>query len=141
MKQGYVLGFAFSEDRQQVALITKNKPLWQVGKRNGIGGKIEESDNTAFGAMFREFVEETGVRIDGWELYCTMNGSDWEVAVFRTFTNDIYNVQTTTDEYVSIFDVSEIDEIGAISNVPWLVHLALDTDRIHTVEVFYKSPT
>ena len=37
----YVLGFAFSKSGQMVLLIWKNKPEWQRGKMNGIGGKIE----------------------------------------------------------------------------------------------------
>lgn len=34
----YVAGLAFSTDLQHVALIKKNRPDWQAGKFNGIGG-------------------------------------------------------------------------------------------------------
>ena len=37
----YVVGFAFDKKRENVALIQKNRPPWQKGKLNGIGGHIE----------------------------------------------------------------------------------------------------
>lgn len=43
----YVLGFAFNRERTKIVLILKNRPDWQKGKYNGIGGKIEPSDETA----------------------------------------------------------------------------------------------
>ncbi len=62
-KDRYVVGFVFSKDLSRVLLVLKNRPAWQNGKFNGIGGKIE-ADETAFEAMNREFVEET--YFDGW---------------------------------------------------------------------------
>jgi hypothetical protein len=62
-KDRYVVGFVFSKDLSRVLLVLKNRPAWQDGKFNGIGGKIE-GDETAFEAMNREFVEET--YFDGW---------------------------------------------------------------------------
>lgn len=41
----YVAGFMFNEDRTRVALIEKQKPDWQRGKLNGIGGKIEDDES------------------------------------------------------------------------------------------------
>lgn len=57
----YVCGFAFEPDRR-VWLIQKNRPEWQKGKLNGVGGKIEFNE-TAVAAMAREFQEEAGVAI------------------------------------------------------------------------------
>jgi hypothetical protein len=55
----YVLGFFFDQSLEQVLLILKkNGPfpnLW-----NGIGGHIEVKENSRM-AMYREFVEETGL--------------------------------------------------------------------------------
>ena len=39
----YVTGFLFSPDKKSVVLINKNRPAFQVGKLNGVGGKIEEN--------------------------------------------------------------------------------------------------
>ena len=36
-----VVGFAFTEDRRSVILIRKNRPEWQAGRLNGVGGHIE----------------------------------------------------------------------------------------------------
>ncbi len=55
----YVLGFMFSPDEKKVLLIWKNRPSWQAGKLNGIGGKVNPGE-TPLEAMEREFIEETG---------------------------------------------------------------------------------
>lgn len=55
----YVLGIMFSEDEKKVLTIWKNRPSWQAGKLNGIGGKIEAGESP-LEAMHREFIEETG---------------------------------------------------------------------------------
>lgn len=55
----FVLGFCFDIGYHNVLLIEKNRPPWQAGKLNGIGGKIEEGESPS-GAMVREFQEETG---------------------------------------------------------------------------------
>ena len=38
----YVLTFLFTSDYKNVWLIEKNRPNWQKGSLNGIGGKIEK---------------------------------------------------------------------------------------------------
>ena len=58
-KKTYVAGFLFSPDRSRVLLIRKNRPAWQAGKLNGLGGKIEPGE-TPPQAMRREFREEQG---------------------------------------------------------------------------------
>ncbi len=42
MKKHYVVTFLFTPDLQKVWLIEKQKPEWQKGCLNGIGGKIED---------------------------------------------------------------------------------------------------
>ena len=61
--QRYVVGFCFDEDLKHVAIVKKNRPDYQAGLFNGIGGKIEFRE-TGKAAMEREFFEETGVRIN-----------------------------------------------------------------------------
>jgi len=58
VKHRYVVGFLFSEDQSRVLLVWKNRPAWQNGKLNGVGGKIEAGE-TPLQAMEREFKEET----------------------------------------------------------------------------------
>lgn len=54
----YCLGIAMTPDRKWVALIEKKKgPEYNIGKLNGIGGKIEQGENPNH-AMAREFGDE-----------------------------------------------------------------------------------
>jgi 8-oxo-dGTP diphosphatase len=38
----YVVGFLFNSDTNKVCLIKKNRPQWQKGRLNGVGGHIED---------------------------------------------------------------------------------------------------
>lgn len=53
----YVLGFIFDSYAEKVLLIEKQRPNWQAGKLNGIGGKIESGEKST-AAMVREAFEE-----------------------------------------------------------------------------------
>jgi 8-oxo-dGTP diphosphatase len=66
----YVVGFLISGSL--VSLIKKNRPEWQKGKINGIGGKIEKGE-TPEQAMKREFYEEAGIRINKWKRFAVLN--------------------------------------------------------------------
>ena len=37
----YTLGFVFDSSQEKVLLVHKQRPAWQAGKVNGIGGKVE----------------------------------------------------------------------------------------------------
>ena len=54
--KNYVMGLIY-DDIGRVLLIKKNHPKHQVGKWNGVGGKIEEGENS-LQAMPREIKEE-----------------------------------------------------------------------------------
>lgn len=79
--QQYVCGFLFNQDRTAVVLVRKNKPAWQAGKLNGVGGKIEQIGHrpgeqrteSPQEAMAREFSEEAGVLVlpHDWRLFRT----------------------------------------------------------------------
>lgn len=56
----YVLGYIFSEDMEDVLLIRKERPYWQKGMLNGIGGKIEKEEMPRE-AIKREMLEEAGI--------------------------------------------------------------------------------
>jgi 8-oxo-dGTP pyrophosphatase MutT (NUDIX family) len=53
----YVLGFIFTAGRNAVYLIRKNRPAWQRGFLNGLGG-AREAGETFVEAMERESVNE-----------------------------------------------------------------------------------
>ena len=72
----YVVGFLFNPDMTEVVLIKKNRPDWQKGLLNGVGGKIESGEDPIT-AMIREFKEETGVEIYNWNLFWIIIMRKW----------------------------------------------------------------
>lgn len=141
----YVCGFCFDPTGKQVVLIKKNRPEWQAGLLNGVGGKIEENE-LIHEAMEREFLEETGVEIKDWKLFCEYTGKDYIVYFFKAFSLEYDKVKSKTDEEVDVYKVSElnwdmkdIDRLRnrTIDNLKWLIPLALDS-KINTVECFEK---
>lgn len=126
----HVAGFLFNSTRNKVVLIKKNRPKWQSGRYNGVGGKFEEKDSCYEAAMTREFFEETGVKIpkEKWKLFCQYFWSEGFVCFYSC--HDEYDqyfpyVKTVTDEELGIFDVSELPH-NKIYNLNWLVPLAND---------------
>lgn len=85
----YVAGFMFSEDRPRVLLIEKQRPAWQKGRLNGIGGHIEPGE-TPWEAQRREFLEEAVFGFDDWKSFAEVIAADqsWSVTFFRGF-NDV----------------------------------------------------
>lgn len=123
----YVLGFAFSAHLERVLLIRKNRPKWQMGKLNGLGGHIESESK--YVAMVREFKEECGCDTteQQWSYFCRMDGVDFTVHCFSTIA-DLLMCKTTTSERVEIILVNEIKNLRLemIENLPWLIYLAVD---------------
>jgi 8-oxo-dGTP diphosphatase len=128
----YVVGFAFTEneDGPRVVLIKKNKPNWQSGKWNGVGGKVEFGE-TSLRAMIREFKEETTVETSpaDWRQYATMGSKDWQVDVFCAFGNKFLDARTNTPEQVVIADWNHINTAPLIPNLYWLIPMALQSNN------------
>lgn len=124
----YVVGFCFSPCGRRVVLIRKNRPVWQAGRFNGVGGKIEGTESI-YEAMEREFREEAGVTIPAgnWEHYAILAGEDWSVYVMRVWSVLAVHASTQEDEQISIWKTKALPE-DAISNLRWLIPLALDAD-------------
>lgn len=141
----YVLGFAFSKDKTHVALIEKQRPDWQKGFYNGIGGKIE-ADEFDHDAMVREFKEETGVDTEAieWDKFANMlfeesvMGGKAKVSCFRMFSDVVFYCNTVEDEKIQIFclDPKTQSEYPLLYNYPCiknlniLIPLAMDEDFI-----------
>jgi len=137
MKQ-YIVGFLFTEDHKHVALIKKNKPQWQAGLFNGVGGKREGTEGWQQG-MTREFHEEAGVLIpaDGWEHTVTLFNDWFELRVFRAFSDLAHGVRTMEEEEeVSLVSMTELPTLPMVPNLRWLIPLQLDQGLHFPLEPF-----
>src|SRR6185312_13820633 len=130
----YVVGFLFSTAFDRVALIRKQKPKWQAGLLNGIGGKIE-ADESAPEAMFREFFEEASYPAPSeleWRRFCAMSGANNDGTGFAIdFFFCVGQPDWVASREVEQIEVHDVRGISAglektIWNLPWLV--ALDRD-------------
>lgn len=132
----HVLGFAFDLSTLQVLLIQKNRPLWQQGKLNGIGGKIEP-DEIPLQAMVREFQEETGLLLEHWQHFATLTGSGLEVFCFEARTADLHLARSCTDEKVGMYPLDHLPEHMHF-NLKYLIPLALDGQIRRPVVLSYN---
>lgn len=123
--QAYVCGFLFSSDRSRVLLIRKNRPAWQAGLLNGVGGKIEAGE-TPEEAMVREFYEEAGVRVGGWQECVVLSGTDWRGHFFRAF-GDLEACRAATDEQLEVHSTRPLPA-EVIPNLRWMIPLMMDDD-------------
>lgn len=129
----YCLGFIFTDDTSQVVLIRKNKPSWQAGLLNGIGGSIEAGES-AIQAMTREAKEEAGVVVkeDLWHHFATMKGGNFEVSCFKVINSELFSCCVTrTSEKIEQTSVVLVDMAECVSNVLWLIEMARDHNHGH----------
>lgn len=145
----YVVGFAFSTDEKVVLLIEKQKPEWQRGLLNGIGGKIEAIDalqepgkslNSSVNAMVREFEEEAGLRTvpDDWTFFCTLEGEDFQVFCFHSHLEQLHEADTQTEEKVIFIFLGEKTDREMVQNASWLIAMAMSSDDIYPPVVEYR---
>lgn len=129
-KKRYVAGFLFSHDSSRVVLILKERPDWQKGFLNGVGGKIEAGESPAE-AMRREFREEAGLDLADWQEFCLLSGEDWCVHWFRKWLpeggDDLLSQET--DEVVLWCPIEFLGtgNFRTLTNLGWLIPLALDS--------------
>ncbi len=85
------LGYILSPDAQRVLMVhrTARADDQQLGKYNGLGGKLEPGEDIASG-MRREIHEEAGLQVTSMHLRGTINwpgfgaaGEDWFGFIFR----------------------------------------------------------
>lgn len=125
--KNYVVGFLISATEVPgVVLIRKNRPDWQVGLWNGVGGHIEEHEGP-LEAMTREFKEETGVTYNDWDNFLTVTYKDCTVWFFKSFTSQdtLIKCRTVTDEPIKMFSVENLP-LNLVPNLRWIIPLALD---------------
>ncbi len=124
----YVAGLAFSPNLQHVALIQKQRPAWQAGKLNGIGGHIEPGESP-LAAMVREFEEETGFKEEGWHEFSELRSDSrgWCVYWFWSVL-DLHRLRSMTDETIVVGYVADVclGLLATIPNLRYLVPMALN---------------
>jgi 8-oxo-dGTP diphosphatase len=132
-RTNYVVGFMFDGEMRRVALIRKEKPAWQRGKLNGIGGKVEDGE-TPEAAMAREFKEEARYPFlpPLWKHFCAMSGvnndgSSFGIDFFFCQGNP-ERIDSNESEFIYSFPVSIVVDSreNVVGNVPWLVAMAVD---------------
>ncbi len=132
-KKTYVVGFLFDPEETQVVLIRKNRPEWQKGKLNGVGGKVEPGE-APMNAMSREFKEEAGVDIPATDWRCFVSMEYRGTMIYFYTARRECEVRTMTDEKVDwhIIEVAH-DDCGSLKTLPnlkWLIPLALSKDKV-----------
>lgn len=138
----YVLGFIFDAAAERVLLIEKQRPVWQAGKLNGIGGKIEAKEKPV-AAMVREAFEECHLfsKVGDWLPVATLRHPEWHIDVFTTVhTQNPHILQTKTDEFVSWVDFKKLPN-NILPNLTWLIPLSKDilqNREVKKVVVGYK---
>lgn len=144
----YVLGFLFSPGLDEVVLIKKNRPEWQAGKWNGVGGKVW-TEEKVITAMAREFREEATAYVpeNFWHLFAELRNREngHEISCFSTTMpgNILDQVKTATDEEIKIWQTKDVllsmgeNEMSSFK-VPWLVSMAQMTLR--SIEAGDRTP-
>lgn len=144
----YVVGFMFDDEMKNVVLVNKNRPAWQQGKLNGVGGKIEHGE-TPLAAMIREFVEEANVGCSRWDHVCTLRFPYAEVEFFAAKNTTCFsNARTRTDEEIVKIPLTQEFFMGlypVVENIPALVELSMqrlaDREAIPPVTLFRCGPS
>ena len=126
-EQKYACGFAFNKARTKVALIEKQRPAWQAGLWNGIGGHVEDGESP-LGAQRREFAEEAGLFVHAWHCFAELTscvGPPWRVLFYYASDVPLDELRTLTDERVHAWRVDDLYHLSVVPNLRWLIPLAL----------------
>lgn len=106
----YVMGLIF-DTTDRILLIKKKRPSHQVGKWNGLGGKVEDNE-TITRAMTRETKEEADLDIpeSSWTLMYSGSQPSGSLFVFITYISPeiMDSAKQMTDEIISVFPISEL---------------------------------
>ena len=129
----FAMGYLF-DGKGNVALIRKNRPDWQKGRLNGIGGKIEKGE-APLQAMVREFREEAGAAVM-WRQFAELTGDGYRLYCFTA--KDKVEITTMTDEEVGWYPVDDLPA-NVLANARFLIPMA-DYKFPITAKIIHQNP-
>jgi 8-oxo-dGTP diphosphatase len=138
-KFNYTCGFLFRDNK--VLLVEKNRPRWQEGLLNGIGGKVDPFETFDDG-MRREFFEETGLDVGKvFSMFAIEHGIDYACFFYKAQwpPDSLWQTPPWNDigESLMWVDVGHIhDSRAVVGDLKWLIPLALDPRRLSRVSVY-----
>ena len=152
-KQEFVLGFIFNKDLTKILLIKKNrgpKGLNSMKNRiNGIGGHMEKNESF-YDSIQRECLEETGLDIEDWIYFCSLDTKIGKIYCFYIVTDEVYNYKQIEDEKLKIYDLSDFTILNSYKsfdrmyNLDYLIPMAinhykkLDNTKLFEIKEIYK---
>lgn len=125
--KNYSLGFVFTPSFEEVLLIHKNKPEWQKGKLNGLGGKLEANE-TAVACMVRETKEESDLFTveKDWVYVGNLTSEIFFTEVFACiYSGDKNDAKSMEEQKIAWFSSKDLPT-NVITNLTWLIPLAID---------------
>ena len=93
----------------QCLFISKQRPKWQAGRLNGVGGKVEDNE-APIETMKRECFEECGLFIKDW-IFVGQLTDNKEYIVYYYYANilSLNGAYSKTDEQIIIVDILNLD--------------------------------
>ncbi len=149
----YACGFLFW--RGDVLLVRKNRPPWQAGLLNGVGGHVEGGE-ALVDAVVREFREETGLETHTsagvgspcWRDFARESAPTYRVHFYRAAVLDSElrpTVPKKNDRGETLLWVDFLTLLRdptpnwpMVGNLRWLLPLALDW-RMPRVDIFVSA--
>lgn len=125
--ENYTLGFIFSQDTFEVLLMHKKRPDWQVGRINGVGGRVEPNEESA-DCIVREVLEETGVQTqrDNWAYFGVIKSANWQVDLYvMLHYGNTKDFSTVTDEKIEWFKVDDLPD-NILENLNWMIPMGME---------------
>ena len=123
----FTLGFIFDSASRHVLLVHKERPEWQKGKVNGVGGKYESGEG-AEACIQRETQEETTLEIpeSNWVYVGVIHQEKGDVDVLAArYRGSMEDAKRNDDEEIGWFPIDALPE-NVMTNVSWLVPLSLE---------------
>lgn len=131
----YVAGF-MKDSLGNIALVRKNKPKWQAGRLNGIGGGIEEGE-APHTAMAREWFEETSHDYGDWIHFAEIRFPETVVYFFKASVGRLPSFPSHNDigEAIEVHNfATAVRFTDMLPNLKWLLPMAFeDPDAKHAL--------